>query len=137
MSEENVEIMRQAFAQWQRGGATAGAIPVEGYAEDVEWDISGYPTVDLPSRGSGRDNLGEVLGIYLAGWTSYQAEVTEFIDAGENVVGVVHEKAGIGDSDVFLERDLFQVWTLRNALVVKWRVFETREQALEAAGLSE
>jgi len=41
---------------------------------------------------------------YLSGWTSYQAEVTEFIGDG---------------------------------MIVKWRVFETREQALEAAGRSE
>ena len=46
-------------------------------------------------------------------------------------------KAAIADSDVALERDVFQVWTLRDGLVVKWRVFETREQALEAVGLSE
>ena len=117
MSEENVEIIRRAWEQWQRGGETPDAIPVELYADDVEWDISGYPTVDLPSRGS---------------WTSYQGEVTEFIDAGENVVGVLHEKTRIGDSGDFVERDLFLVWTLRDGLVVKYRAFETREQALQA-----
>jgi ketosteroid isomerase-like protein len=65
------------------------------------------------------------------------AELTELIDAGENVVGVLHEKTGIGGSDDFVERDLFHVWTHRDGLVVKWRVFATREQALEAAGLAE
>jgi ketosteroid isomerase-like protein len=137
MSEENVEIVRRAYEQWQRGGETVDAIPVELYADDVEWDISGYPTVDLPSRGSGRAKLFDLFGTYFSGWTSYQAEVTERIDAGENVVGVVHEKVGVGDSGEFVERDLFQVWTLRDGLVVKWRVFQTRDQALEAAGLRE
>jgi ketosteroid isomerase-like protein len=137
MSEENVEIVRRAWEQWQRSGETFDAIPVEFYADDVEWDISGYPTVDLPSRGSGRDKLLDLFGTYLSGWTSYQAEVTGFIDAGEDVVGVVHEKVGVGDSGAFVERDLFQVWTFRDGMIVKWRVFETREQALEAAGLRE
>jgi len=50
---------------------------------------------------------------------------------------VLHEKAAIADSDVVLERDVFQVWTLRDGLVVRWRVFETREAALEAVGLRE
>ena len=50
---------------------------------------------------------------------------------------VVHEKVGVGDSGEFVERDLFHVWTLRDGMIVKWRVFETREQALEAAGLRE
>lgn len=137
MSKENVEIVRRAWEQWQRSDETLDAIPVELYVDDVEWDISSYPTVDLPSRGSGRDKLLDLFGTYFSGWTSYQAEVTQFIDAGENVVGVVHEKVGVGDSGEFVERDLFQVWTFRDGMIVKWRVFETREQALEAAGLWE
>jgi ketosteroid isomerase-like protein len=122
MSEENVEILRQAGEEWRRrGGGARGteAIPVEVYADDVEWDISGYPTVDLPTRGSGRDNLLDAFRTYYRGWTSYQADFTGLIDAGENVVGVIHEKAGVGDSDALLERDVFNVWTLRNGLVVK------------------
>jgi hypothetical protein len=40
MSQENVEIVRRAVEQWHRGGGTLDAIPVEFYAEDVEWDQS-------------------------------------------------------------------------------------------------
>jgi ketosteroid isomerase-like protein len=136
MSQENVEIMRRAFAQWQKGGGTLEAIPVELYAEEVEWDLSAYPLVDVPSRGSGRDNLFKTFALYLAGWKDYQADAREFVEAGENVIVALHEKAAIADSDTILERDVFQVWTLRNGLVVKWRVFETGEEALEAVGLS-
>ena len=137
MSQENVEIVRRAVKQWQRGGGTPDAVPFEIYADDVEWDFSGYPTVDLPTRGSGRDHLLDIMGKYHSGWTSYEPEAREFIEAGENVVSVIHEKVSIGDSGVPLERDLFHVWTLSDGLVAKWRSFETREQALEAAGLSE
>ena len=137
MSQENVEITRRAFERWQEGGGTFEAIPVEVYAEDVEWDLSAYPLVDLPSQGKGRERLFETFAQYLAGWKNYQPETKEFIEAGEDVIAVVHEKAGIADSDVMLERDVFQVWTLRDGLVVKWRVFERRTDALEAVGLSE
>jgi hypothetical protein len=81
MSKENVEIVRRAWEQWQRSDETLDAIPVELYVDDVEWDISSYPTVDLPSRGSGRDKLLDLFGTYFSGWTSYQTEVTQFIDA--------------------------------------------------------
>ena len=137
MSQENVEITRRSFQRWQDGGGTLDAIPVEIYAEDVEWDLSAYPLVDVPSRGKGREHLFDTFARYFAGWKNYQPEVTEFIDAGENVIAVLHEKAGIADSDVVLERDVFQVWTLHDGLVTKWRVFETRERALEAVELSE
>jgi ketosteroid isomerase-like protein len=137
MSQENVEITRRAFERWTEGGGTVDAIPAEAYAEDVEWDLSAYPLVDLPSRGSGRDNVLRVFAQYLSGWKSYRPEAREFIDAGDDVIVVLHEAARIGDSGSLLERDVFQVWTLRDGLVVKWRVFETREDALGAAGLSE
>jgi hypothetical protein len=76
------------------------------------------------------------LGDVLQRLDELSGEATEFIDAGENVFTVLHEKAGVGDSDVFVERDLFHVWTLRDGLLVKLRTFKTREEALEAAGLS-
>jgi ketosteroid isomerase-like protein len=137
MSQENVEITRRAFGQWQEGSGTLDAIPVEAYAEDVEWDLSAYPLVDLPSHGRGRDNLFETFAQYLSGWKDYRPEAREFIAAGDDVVIVLHETASIADSDAVLERDVFQVWTLRDGLVVKWRVFATREEALEGAGLLE
>ena len=62
MSEESIEILRRSFEQWQRSGGTLDAIPLAIYADDVEWDISGYPTVDLPSRGNGRDKLLDLFG---------------------------------------------------------------------------
>jgi len=35
------------------------------------------------------------------------------------------------------ERGVFQVFSFGDGLVVHWRLFETRADALEAAGLSE
>ena len=135
MSRENVEIARRAVERWLRGGATLEAIPVEVYAGDVEWDLAAYPQIDAPTRGTGVDSLLDTLREFFSAWESYRAEAGEFIDAGENVVNVLHEMAGA--ADLFVERDLFQVWTFRDGLVVRWRTFETREQALEAVGLRE
>ena len=135
MSQENVEIARRAVDRWLRGGATLDAIPVEVYAHDVEWDFSAYPQIDGPTRGTGVDSLLATLGEFFSAWQSYDAKAGEFLDAGENVVNVLHETAGAGD--LLVRRDLFQVWTFRRGLIAKWRTFETREQALEAAGLRE
>jgi uncharacterized protein len=136
MSQQNVELIRDAYERWRAGGATSGAIPVEIYADDVEWDLSAYPLVDLPSHGRGRDNLLNTFAKYLSGWRDYRPDAREFIDAGQHVVVVLHEQAQIADSDVVLEREVFQVWTLRDRLVTKWRVFQTREEALRAVGLA-
>ena len=65
------------------------------------------------------------------------AEVKELIDAGDQVITVLHETAKMGDTNVPLDRDLVQVWTVRDARLTFLKVFQTKAEALEAAGLSE
>ena len=132
MSQENVEVARVAIERWLRGGATLDAVPVDLVAENVEWDFSAYPQIDGPTCGTGASGLFDNLREYFSAWQSYRAEPGEFIDAGENVAVVLHETAGA--SGVLVERDLFLVWTFRHGSIVKWRIFETREHALDAVG---
>jgi ketosteroid isomerase-like protein len=72
-----------------------------------------------------------------AAWNDYEVTSKELIDAGGHVVLILHEAARLADSDAWVERDLVQVWTVRDGLAVRYRAFQTRTQALEAAGLSE
>ena len=65
------------------------------------------------------------------------AELKELIDAGDQVVAVVHETAKMRDSGVALDRDLVQLWTVRDGRGTFLRVFRTKAEALEAAGLAE
>ena len=136
MSQENVELIREGFRRWIEGGGVPEAIPAELYAEDVEWDMSAYPLVDMPTRGKGRENLFAAFADYYRGWREYRPDAREFIDAGDDVIVVLHETAQIAGSGVDIERDNVQVWTLRDGVVVNWRVFETREDALAAVGLT-
>jgi ketosteroid isomerase-like protein len=133
MSQENVEYVREAFDRFQAGDA--------GWADlvhpDVEWDISAHPLPDVPNTGRGRDNLlTAVLATYLGGWLDYRSEIKEIIDAGDDVVLVLHETARLRDSGATLDRDIVQVWTVSGREWVFFRVFPTKAQALEAIGLS-
>jgi ketosteroid isomerase-like protein len=78
-----------------------------------------------------------VLGTYLSGWTDYSAKIKEVFEAGEQVVLVLHERATMRDTGVPLERDLVQLWAVREEKVAFLRVFRTKGEALESAGLSE
>jgi ketosteroid isomerase-like protein len=134
MSRENVEavaaswdlFLRRDFDTW-----------VETIDPDIEWDISAYPLPDWPDRGKGRQEWLQHVSDYLAGWVDHSQEVRELIDAGDNVVVVVHETARMRDSGATLDRDLNFVFTLREGKAVRWRVFQTKEEALEAVGLRE
>ncbi len=134
MSEENVELVRDAFRRFQ--SRDQGWIDV--LDRDVEWDISAHPLPDVSNRGRGRDRLlGEVFATYFSGWLDYTVEIRETVDAGDDVVIVLHETARLRGSDTGLDRELVQVWTMRNGLSVFFRVFPTKTEALEAAGVSE
>jgi ketosteroid isomerase-like protein len=51
---------------------------------------------------------------------------------------IVFRQGGVGrGSGVRTERDFFAVYDLRGSKVVRYRQYESREEALEAAGLSE
>ena len=73
---------------------------------------------------------------WLGAWRDFEVETSEYLDAGDSVV-VVFRQRGIGrQSGIHMERDFFSVYDLRELKVVRYRMYESREEALEAAGLS-
>ncbi len=134
MSQENVEVIRAGFEFWRDGRMGEW---IETLEADIEWDISAHPLPDFPDRGSGRDAFVGHMGHYQSGWTDYEASAKELIDRGDNVVVILHERARMPDSGMMLDRDLPTVWAVRDGRAARLRVFKTRAEALEAAGLSE
>jgi ketosteroid isomerase-like protein len=135
MSQENVDVIRRGTELWLSGN-------FEGWLEtigpEIEWDISTHPLPDVPNRGRGRESfITDMLGTYMSGWNDYSAEIEEVSEAGEQVILVLHETATMRDTGVPLERDLVQLWTVREGKGVFLRVFRTKDEALKAAGLSE
>jgi uncharacterized protein len=135
MSRENVEAVRRSFELWLGGDFDAWLATID---PDVGWDISTHPLPDVPNYGRGRDALvTDMLATYVSGWTDYSVELKELVDAGDHVVAVLHETAMMRETGVPLDRDLVQVWTVRDGRSTFLRVFRTKAEALEAAGLSE
>jgi ketosteroid isomerase-like protein len=135
MSQENVDLIRRGAELWLSGD-------FEGWLEtmdpEVGWDISTHPLPDVPNRGRGREALvTDMLSTYTSGWNDYSAEIKEASEAGDQVVLVLHETATMRNTGVRLERDLVQLWTVREGKGAFLQVFRTKAEALEAAGLRE
>jgi ketosteroid isomerase-like protein len=134
VSQENVDLIRRGTELWLRGDFEAWLETVD---PEVEWDISTHPLPDVPNRGCGREALiTDMIATYVSGWNDYTAEIKEVSEAGDEVILVLHETATMRDTGVPLERDLVQLWTVRDGRGVFLRVFRTKDEALEAAGLS-
>jgi ketosteroid isomerase-like protein len=135
MSEENVDVVRRGMDLWLAGDFEGWRTMID---PDIGWDISAHPLPDVPNHGRGRDALvTDMLAVYMSGWTDYSAELKETIDAGDQVVLVLHETAQMGDSGVPLDRDLVHVWTVCDRRATFLRVFKTKAEALEAIRMSQ
>jgi ketosteroid isomerase-like protein len=135
MSEENVELIRQAFAEY--GGSASGWEEVASsglIAADAEFDISAlYP--DAPVIHGLTDWLNFVDSLPWGRSTKLEPE--RFFDVDEERVLIFMRVTAKGEgSGVPVEiRDAHE-YTIRDGVLVRMKVYADRAEALEAAGLS-
>jgi ketosteroid isomerase-like protein len=131
MSQENVEIVRTAIDAWNRGDwdtALGDAAP------DLEYDLS---RALGPFRGVyGRDEVQRAWADFTEGLTSARLEPQEFIEAGEHVVvpWTFHAR---GRDGIEVQARVTWTFTIRDGAIERICMYQERQEALEAAGLSE
>jgi ketosteroid isomerase-like protein len=131
VSQENVELVRSLY----QAGDPSRFFDL--LSEDVELDFSAYPVPDSNVL-RGKDAAMDWSRRWWGTWDEYVLEPTEIIDAGGDRVVVVQYERGRGKgSAVQLERRWAVVYTIRMGKVVRFQPFKTRDEALEAARLSE
>jgi ketosteroid isomerase-like protein len=131
MSEENVEIVRRAFAQFEQGNFW---VP-EFFDPSVR--IRWLDAVGTESETVGLQAMSEFMMNWLEVHESLRLTADRVIDAGDQVV-VFSAWQGRGKSSgVPTEWRHAGVWTLRDGRAVSIVAFPDPKEALEAAGLSE
>jgi len=132
MSAENVEIVRRMHEQFEGSDSEAWR---EVISPEVEWDLTSSDLLEARVF-HGHEGVEEFFRGWLGAWDDYEQETLELIDAGDSVVAVFRQRGRGKHSGIETERDYFGVYELRDGLVVRYRHFESRDQALAAAGLS-
>jgi ketosteroid isomerase-like protein len=131
MSEENVEIVRNAVERFQ----ATGEMSPETAVEDVAWhDPPDFPDAQVHI---GIDGVVNALGVWADAWDDWQIEIDEFVDAGERVLVRGKQRGRGKGTGVLVEQPLCLVYLMRDGKAVEVRAFFDEGQALEAAGLSE
>ena len=134
MSQANVEMVRDAAAAFNRGDLDTW---VESWADDIDYRaIEGA----LDDRGAmhGKEAVRAYVQDWLATFDGFSSEPIELIDAGEDRVIAVTRISGRAKLSG-VETDLTDaaLYTIRDGKIARGREYWTKEQALEAAGLSE
>ena len=134
MSQENVELARAQYERWNAGELEAW---VEAFDPEAEYLSSVTAAFDGRGEYVGHEGIRRFINEYLEGWEYFRLEPTEYLDAGTRVVVVMRATARGRGSGVQVERDLAHVWTFRGSRAIRHQSFASRQEALEAVGLSE
>jgi ketosteroid isomerase-like protein len=135
MSQENVEVVRQAY---ERFGRDLAAAPEGGPFLDLfdpEVHLDQTRRILNPATYDGHDGLLQALSEVPEAWERFSLEPERFIDAGDVVV-VLETALGVGrGSGVEIRVRSGSVYTLRDGRILRIVVYPEPAEAMRAAGL--
>ena len=134
MSQENVEVVKVAYEAFARGGLDRY---MEHFTDDVVyWAVEGAP--DEPGPIHGKDAVRAWLQDWIDMFDGFWMELVELIDAGGVTVFTAERYGGRARlSGVETVSANWTVFIIRDGKIARGHEYPTRNQALEAAGLSE
>jgi ketosteroid isomerase-like protein len=133
MSQENVELVRQAYAAWNRG--------------DLEWQLD-HITPDFEFRTArlfpdtegvyrGRDGFRQFWNTFREPWETLQVEVERIESIGDDRVLALLRFRGRARDGIEVTLEYANLLTLQNGMATLNVGYADWQQALEAAGLRE
>jgi ketosteroid isomerase-like protein len=132
-SQESLEVIKRAYRAWHEEGLDAFT---QYWAEDVRWrSIEGAPDDRGPMNGRA------AVRAYIQDWVNtfaeFRVDLVELIEVDdETVVATLRYRGRTKHSDVQLPGTPFAaVFAVRDGQIAGCREYETRAQAIEAAGL--
>ena len=124
MSQENVEIVRRFLL--------VGVDEALTYADPgIVWN----PIEE--SQTQGHDAVRASLARWKGEWDDYKLVPEDFADWGDRVVATVRLRGRGRGSGVEIDARFYDVYTLRDGMIVRMDQFSERSEALEAVGRSE
>jgi ketosteroid isomerase-like protein len=131
MSQENVEMVRDVIDGFSRGDWESA---LKDTAPNLELDLS---RALGPQRGVYRGKeVRRALSEFYEGWQSVRIEQPEFIEVGEHVV-VPWTAHFVGRDGIEVQARVTWTYTFRDGAIERVCIYQEREEALDAVGLSE
>jgi uncharacterized protein len=130
MSQENVEVVKAAFARGSRGdfdGLLALVHTGAEWIEDPPGAITRRGHAEVRRYFESLPRYGEEL----------RFELERFVDYGDEVLALARVTTRARRGGPEIDRPFDTIFTVRDGKIVRGRSFSTRHDALEAAGLSE
>jgi ketosteroid isomerase-like protein len=135
MSQENVEIVKVAYEVFAREGLDRF---MTHFSDDVEYRVLAGADDLVHGPCHGKDAVRAYFQDWIDMFDGFWQQLVELIDAGGDTVFTAERYGGRARlSGVETDSANWTVFTIREGKIAGGAEYETREQALEAAGLSE
>ena len=132
MSAENVEIVRLGYDEFLATGELVERVT----APEFVWDMSTFHGWPERQTYEGPEGTREFLTDWVGAWEDWRLEVRELIDAGDDVVAVLHQSGRSKTTGLEVDMDFAQVWTIKDGKQTRMRMYADPDEALRAVGLS-
>ena len=134
MSEENGVIVRLAWEAVARQDIDAVLSLTDPEVEFVLTHFAGWPEDEVYR---GHDGLRRFFDQWLSVWETYVGGIDEFRELGDRLLVLCWQSGEGGESGVPAKMEFAQIFSFREGRIVHVDNFSDRNEALEAAGLSE
>ena len=133
MSDENVKAVRDAAAAFNRGDLDTWS---EFWTDDIDYRaIEG--AIDDRGPMHGKAAVRAYVQDWLDNFDNFRSEAVELLDAGEDTVIAVVRISGLAKlSGIETDLTYAALYTIRDGKIARGREYWTRDEAVEAAGLS-
>jgi ketosteroid isomerase-like protein len=133
VSQENVDRLRRGYQHFIATGEFLG----EMVDPEFVWDMSTFHAWPERQTYEGLEGARQFMADWLEAWEDWQLEVEQLLDAGDQVVAFVRQRGRSKATGLPVDMRFAQVWTFRDGVQVRMRMYASRSEALQAAGLSE
>ena len=129
MSEANVAAVRSMWEAFLRNDAETA---LAAFDPDVEWDGTNLPDGEI-SRGL--DAVVDHMTRWAETWESWEVELEDLIDAGEDRVILFFRERGRSKAGLDVNERHSELYVIRDGKIVYRKGFSDAEEALVEAGL--
>jgi len=133
MSQENVEIVRRGYERF----AASEQFVADIAGPEFVWDMSNFHGWPEQQTYEGPEGAQSFLDDWTSAWDEWELQIDALHDAGDKVVVLVRQRGRSKAAGMPVEMSFAQVWTFRDGKQTRMDMYSDREEALEAAGLSE
>jgi ketosteroid isomerase-like protein len=130
MSQENIHVVRAGIEAWNRRDWDAAMVA---FHPEIEWRNSGV-VPDVADVYHGHEGVRAFWDSWAGSWEDIRIEPEEFIDLGDRVLVLACFRAS-GRNQIEVNQPVAHLWTLRDGLILSFRSYWNRAEALEAAEL--